>query len=150
MEVRNRKQILFTVFDPCFALRILAFGAMPVAAGVIADANMPALIAFVYMSAQGRCTATQQGTQGALHISVGCMLLLQTLSRTVLLPVPVQRRVSIASYVQPVERAEQVTPVRFGHMKVDHGGFDAFMAQQFFYGDDIHAKLQQMRGITVA
>ena len=49
MEIRNRKQILFAIFDPCFTLRILALGAMPVPAGVIADANVPAIIAFIFM-----------------------------------------------------------------------------------------------------
>ena len=52
MEVRHRQQVLFAAFDPCFALGILAFGAMPVTAGVITDADMSALIAFVDMSAQ--------------------------------------------------------------------------------------------------
>ena len=52
MKIGNRKQILFAIFNPCFALRILALWAMPVTAGVIADANMPALIAFIFMSTQ--------------------------------------------------------------------------------------------------
>jgi hypothetical protein len=52
MEIRYGKQILFTVCDPRFSLRILALGTMTVTAGVVTDADMPALIAFVDMSAQ--------------------------------------------------------------------------------------------------
>jgi hypothetical protein len=52
MEIRNRQQILFAVLDPCFTLGILAFGTMVVAAGVVADAYVPAYIAPVNMSAQ--------------------------------------------------------------------------------------------------
>jgi hypothetical protein len=50
MEIRNRKKIPFTVFDPCFALGILAFRTMTVTTGVIADANVPAMVAPVNMS----------------------------------------------------------------------------------------------------
>jgi len=58
VKIRYRKQVLFTVFNPGFPLSILALGTMAVTAGVIAYANMPALIAFINMSAQRRCTAT--------------------------------------------------------------------------------------------
>jgi len=79
MEVWHRQQILFAAFDPGFALCVLAFGAMTVAAGVITYADMTALVAFVHMSAHGRCTATQQGAQGSFYITVGCMLLVKLL-----------------------------------------------------------------------
>jgi hypothetical protein len=52
MEVWHGQQILFTAFNPCFPIRILALGTMTVTAGVVTDADMPALIAFVDMSAQ--------------------------------------------------------------------------------------------------
>ena len=52
MKIRNRQQILLAAFNPCFPLSILAFGTMTVTAGVITDADMTALIAFVHMSAQ--------------------------------------------------------------------------------------------------
>jgi hypothetical protein len=52
MKVRNRKKITFTVFNPGFPLGILALGTMTVTAGVVTDADMPALITFVNMSAQ--------------------------------------------------------------------------------------------------
>ena len=52
MEVWHRQQILFTAFHPCFPIGILALWAMTVTAGVVTDADMPALIAFVNMSAQ--------------------------------------------------------------------------------------------------
>ena len=37
-----------------------------------------------------------------------------------------------------------------GHMQVDHGGLDAFMAQQILDGDNVEAVFQQMGGISVA
>lgn len=58
MKVRNRKEIAFTVFYPGFPLSILALGTMTVTAGVITDANMPAMIAPVNMTAQRGATAT--------------------------------------------------------------------------------------------
>jgi hypothetical protein len=51
VKVRNREKIPFSVFNPGFPLGVLAFGTMTVTAGVIADANMPALIAPVNMAA---------------------------------------------------------------------------------------------------
>ena len=83
-------------------------------------------------------------------------ILLQTLFRTFVLPVTVQMQASIffacliSGRVQPVERAEQVAAVRHGHMKIDHGGCDACMSHEFFYGHYVNTKLQQVRGITVA
>jgi hypothetical protein len=52
MKVWNGKQILLTVFHPCFSPSILALWTMTVTAGVVTDADMPALITFVNMSAQ--------------------------------------------------------------------------------------------------
>jgi len=74
MKVGNRKQIAFTVFYPGFPLGVLALGTMTVTAGVIADANMPAMIAPINMAAQRCATATLQRAQGPAHISVWLML----------------------------------------------------------------------------
>lgn len=74
MKVGNRKKIAFAVFYPGFPLGVLAFGTMTVTAGVIADANMPALIAPVNMAAHGGAAATLQRTQGPSHVCVGPML----------------------------------------------------------------------------
>jgi hypothetical protein len=52
MEVRYRQQILLAAFHPCFPLRVLALWTMTITAGVVTDADMPALITFVDMSAQ--------------------------------------------------------------------------------------------------
>ncbi len=45
-------------------------------------------------------------------------------------------------FIQPVERAKLVAPVRFCYMKINHGGFNAPMAQEFLDRYDIHTKLQ--------
>jgi hypothetical protein len=52
MKVWYRQQILLAVFNPGFTVSILALGTMTVTAGVVTDADMPALITFVNMSAQ--------------------------------------------------------------------------------------------------
>jgi hypothetical protein len=52
MKVWDRKQILLAVFHPCFPLSVLAFWTMTVTARVVTNADMPALIAFINMSAQ--------------------------------------------------------------------------------------------------
>src|SRR5450759_919239 len=52
MKVWDRKQILLTVFHPCFALSVLALGTMTVTARVVTDTDMTTLITFINMSAQ--------------------------------------------------------------------------------------------------
>jgi hypothetical protein len=52
MKIWDRKQILLTIFHPCFSLSVLALGTMTVTARVITDTDMTALIAFINMSAQ--------------------------------------------------------------------------------------------------
>lgn len=77
MKVRSRNKILFTVFYPCFPLCVLALGTVPVTAGVIAYAYMPACIALIHMTTQRCCTTTLQCTQGASQVCVGGMFLLK-------------------------------------------------------------------------
>ena len=62
MKIRNRQQILFAILDPCFTLDILAFGTMAIAAGIVADAYVPACIAPVDMPAQFTCPAATYRT----------------------------------------------------------------------------------------
>ena len=71
MKIGNRDQVIFPVFNPSFSLRILAFGTVTVTAGVIAYANVPASIAFIYMSAQGSSTTAKQSTESTLEICIG-------------------------------------------------------------------------------
>jgi hypothetical protein len=52
MKVWDRKQILLSVFYPCFTLSILALWTMTVTARVVTNTGMTALIAFINMSAQ--------------------------------------------------------------------------------------------------
>ena len=74
MKVWNRQKIAFAVFYPGFPLGVLALGTMAITAGVIADANMPALIAPVNMATQQGAAAMLQRTQGLLNIRSGPML----------------------------------------------------------------------------
>ena len=75
MKVGNRKKIAFTVFNPGFPLCVLALGAMAVTAGIVANADMPAMIAPVNMAAQGCAPATLQGAQRPSNIGIGRILL---------------------------------------------------------------------------
>lgn len=52
MKIRYRQEILFTAFNPCFPLGILAFWTMTVTAAVITYANVPAMIASVNMTSK--------------------------------------------------------------------------------------------------
>jgi hypothetical protein len=50
MKIWHRYQILFTAFNPCFPLGVLAFWTMTVTAAVITYANVPAMIALINVS----------------------------------------------------------------------------------------------------
>ena len=52
MKIRYRDQILFTAFNPCIALGVLAFWTMTVTVIVVTDANVPAMIASINVSPQ--------------------------------------------------------------------------------------------------
>ena len=52
-------------------------------------------------------------------------------------------------FIQPVDRAEQVDPVRLRYMKINHCGFNAAMTQELLDRYDIHAKLKKMCSITM-
>jgi hypothetical protein len=52
MKIRYRQEILFTAFNPCFPLGILAFWTMTVTAAVVTDANVPAMIASVNVTSK--------------------------------------------------------------------------------------------------
>jgi hypothetical protein len=75
MEIWNRKQVLLSVPDPCFALCVLALGAMTVSAAIIAYADMSAGVAPVYMTAHKGGTATADSMQRSENIPVGLMLI---------------------------------------------------------------------------
>ena len=51
--------------------------------------------------------------------------------------------------IQPVDRAEQIDPVRLRYMKINHCGFNAPMTQQLLDRYNVHTKLQKMCSITV-
>lgn len=82
MKIGCRKEIPLAVFNPGFPPGILALGTMPVAAGVITDANVPARIAPVKVPAQCTCTAPLKRSQGTVYICIGMALLLKLLSVT--------------------------------------------------------------------
>ena len=57
MEVADRQQVGFAPGQPCPRGRTLAFGAVPVAAAVIGDPPVPAVLAGLDMTTQGRGAA---------------------------------------------------------------------------------------------
>jgi len=54
MEIGHRQQVGFSVLDPSFFGQCLAFGAVPVPAGVVGDADVIASITHIHMAAQSR------------------------------------------------------------------------------------------------
>ena len=52
-------------------------------------------------------------------------------------------------FIQPVNRAKQVDPVRLCYMKIYHGGLNTSMTKQLLDRYDVHTKLQKMCSITV-
>jgi hypothetical protein len=62
MEILNGKEILALCLDPSFFRQCLAFGAVPVPAGVIRYLQMAAVVALVLMAAQGSAPAYLDGT----------------------------------------------------------------------------------------
>lgn len=57
MVVRNGKKFTFPIYDPSFAVGGLAFRAVPVAAGVVADSFLATAAALGDMAAQSLCPA---------------------------------------------------------------------------------------------
>jgi hypothetical protein len=51
MEVRDRKKILFSIFDPPLFFEELTLGAVPVSAGVVRDELRAAMTALVHVTA---------------------------------------------------------------------------------------------------
>ena len=56
-KIRHWKQLGFPVFNPFFAVFALTFRAVPVSAGVVADADVSALVTRIDMPAQSRSSA---------------------------------------------------------------------------------------------
>ena len=52
-------------------------------------------------------------------------------------------------FIQPVDRAKQVDPVRLCYMKINHCGFNATMTQELLDRYYVHTKLQKMCSITM-
>lgn len=61
MEILDRKQVLSTSLDPSFFFQGLAFGTVPVPAGVIGYLQMAAVIALILMTAKDSCSAYLYG-----------------------------------------------------------------------------------------
>ncbi len=57
MVVRNGKKFTFPIYDPSFPVGSLAFGAVPVAAGVVAYSFLATAAAFGDMATQSFCPA---------------------------------------------------------------------------------------------
>jgi hypothetical protein len=62
MKILNRQKIFTAGIDPFFFGQCLAFGAMPVPAGVIGYLQMAAVVTLVLMAAKDSCPAYLDGT----------------------------------------------------------------------------------------
>jgi hypothetical protein len=61
MKISYRQQIAGKFINPFGSVQTLTFRAMPVAAGIVRNANVSALIAGIGMAAHGRCAAVLYG-----------------------------------------------------------------------------------------
>jgi hypothetical protein len=73
MKVGYRQQLVFDLFYPAFSLGVLAFGAMTVSAGVVADAQVPASITLIDMSTHCSGSAVSDRSQVSLYVGIGMM-----------------------------------------------------------------------------
>ena len=69
MEVRNGQEVLTTGLDPLFFPEGLAFGAMPIPAGVIGDLQMAAVVALIFMPSKESGSAEFDGTHDSKLIT---------------------------------------------------------------------------------
>jgi len=74
VEVLDGQQLQLASFDPGGTLGGAAFGAMAVAAGVVADLHMPAVVALLDMAAEGGGAAGLDGVQGAALLEARMVL----------------------------------------------------------------------------
>jgi hypothetical protein len=81
MKIIAFGQYIFYVPYPQFPVGILAFGAMPVATGIIADMFMPAMAAMFYVTAQDCCPAMAYCLQYPLLIPVGMISLYKRIAK---------------------------------------------------------------------
>ena len=63
MKILNRQKQFLSLLDPALARKFLALGAMPVAAGIVGNMDMPAFVTFVHVSAQVGGAAVFDGGQ---------------------------------------------------------------------------------------
>jgi hypothetical protein len=69
MEILNGKEIITASLDPFFLGQGLAFGTVPVPAGVVRYLQMAAVIALILMTAQDRCSAELNGAHNPQMIT---------------------------------------------------------------------------------
>jgi len=69
MEVWHRQQVCPTIFQPAASRSALTFRTVPVAAGIICNALLPAVAALLHMTAEGRRAAGFYGTHDAQLIA---------------------------------------------------------------------------------
>ena len=74
MKVFHRQQFSFPPRQPFAPLQILAFGAMAIAAGVVADALIRAVAAALHMPAKGGCPAHLDGAHEPVLLERQSML----------------------------------------------------------------------------
>jgi len=69
MEILNGQEVLTAGLDPFFFPQGLAFGTMPIPAGVIGYLQMAAVVALVLMATQGSGSAELDGAHDSQRIA---------------------------------------------------------------------------------
>jgi hypothetical protein len=82
VEIGNRQKVLTALFYPPFTVGVLAFRAVPVPTGVVADTYAPATGTDVPVIAHCRCAAIEYGTDGLAYVTVWMVFVNKAIAKT--------------------------------------------------------------------
>ena len=156
VEIADRQQIGLPGGKPVTARLSLALWAMPVATGVIGDAECLAVLTLLDMAAQPSGPAPLDGT----HHPAFDPPEMSVMGLTMVFPVAAKnvrhfqsRRVGEASSAwrhhfqrQPVERTGRAADQRVGHLRVARRGRQVVVAEQDLDDADVGSAFQKMSG----
>lgn len=160
VEILDRQQVGFAVFDPLPARRVLTLRAMAIPAGIVGDMKVIALAALFDMTAECRRAADLDRTQHAkllvrqrMSLTVGLAVLSNNVGQLESGPAHHGLFVRLRLRLRRVEAVER--PGRAADQLGRHGGVagrggDLTMPEQDLDDTNIGSVLQQIRGKTVS
>jgi hypothetical protein len=82
VKICNRQKVLTALFYPPFTVGVLAFWAVPVPTGVVADTYAPAISTDVLVIAHCRCAAIEQRPDGLAYVTVWMVFFNKAIAKT--------------------------------------------------------------------